>query len=304
VSAAAPTRSGGARRAAGVTALVAATLVAAGAGAAIGSVLAPGGTEPPAAEAPPRIGLRNGVARLPLPVGWEPLGRRSSLRGFEQATAVRGEQSRVALDLRAPEDASLLPAGVAADSVPDPRPQRLGVRTWWRYDLPGLVVALALPTTGGVVTIACGSTPDAIAAATTECEQAAQSVQLVGASALVPAPETAAAIVLPDAVAQLNRRRRLQRRHFAATYSPVRRSAAARRIARGYADAAARLRPLAAGNALRVTAALDALERRHRALATASRRRHARTAGRIGAAIERDERRLGSLLTAVTRAAG
>ena len=285
-------------------AVVAATLVAAGAGAAIGSVIAPGGTEPRVADVHPRIGLRSGVARFPLPAGWEPLGRRSSLPGFEHATAVQGLHSDVALDLRPPEDASLLPAAVAADGLPEPRARRLGVHTAWRYELPGLVVALALPTTGGVVTIACGATPDAIAASRTECERAMQSVGLHGASALVPAPETAAAIVLPDTIARLNRSRSLERRRFAATLSPVGRSEAARRLARGYADAASRLSPLAAGDALRLTAALDALARRHRELAAASRRRDAPASERVGAAIQRDERRLDSLLAAVTRAAG
>jgi hypothetical protein len=120
----------------------------------------------------------------------------------------------------------------------------------------------------------------------------------------VPAPETAAAIVLPDTIARLNRSRSLERRRFAATLSPVGRSEAARRLARGYADAASRLSPLAAGDALRLTAALDALAGRHRALADASRRRDAGASERVGAAIQRDERRLDSLLAAVTRAAG
>jgi hypothetical protein len=154
------------------------------------------------------------------------------------------------------------------------------------------------------VTIACQSGADAIALAAAECEGAARAVQLDGASPLAPSRETAVAIVLSDAVARLNRRRRLERRRLAATELPLRRGAAARRLARAYADAAARLRPLAAGDALRLTAALDALAHRHRALATASRRRDAGAAARLGAAIERKERRLDSLLVAVTRAAG
>jgi hypothetical protein len=300
-----------ARGAHGVATILAATLLAAAAGAALGGVLAPSGSEPPASDAAPRVGLASGVARLALPDGWQPLGRHSSLPGLEEATAVRGVHSEVALDIRAPESASLLPAGVEAAApgrLPEPRPRRLRARTVWRYDLPGArpgerVVALALPTTGGVVTIACASIAAEIAGAASECERAAQAVQLDGASALVPAPETAAAIVLPPTAARLDRRRSLERRRLAKSRSPGRRSAAARGLARGYADAAARLRALAAGDAVRLTASLGALGRRYGALATASRRRDAGATRRAGAAIEREERRLGSLLAAVTRPA-
>jgi hypothetical protein len=302
VSVAAATRPGGAhRRATGIAPLIVATVLAGAAGAALGTIVAPDRSAPPAPqEAQPRIGLRSGVARLPLPVGWEPLGRRSSLPGFEEATAVRGLHGEVALDLRAPEDPSLLPARVAemASGLPEPQPRQLGPRTLWRYDLPAAgLVALTLPTTGGVVTLACEGT----AAAGADCERAARTVWLDGASALVPAPETAAAIVLPDTIAQLNRRRAVERRRLAATRSPVRRSQAALRLAAAYADAAARVRPVAAGAAIDVAGTLGELARSHRALAAASRRRAARAAARAGARIERGERRLGAQLAAVTR---
>jgi hypothetical protein len=294
-------------RAFAAAALLAATLLAAAVGAALGNRYAAEQVEPPSAGAQPRIGLTSGAARLPLPAGWEPLERRSSLPGLEEATAVRGVHSDVALDIRDVEDASLLPAGVeqAVGGLPQPRRRRLGAHTAWRYDLPGArpaarIVALALPTTAGVVTIACGSERGAIARAATECEGAAGAVRLDGASALAPTPETAAAVALPNTVAQLNRRRTRERRRLAATLSPLLRSAAALRLARAYADAAARLRPLAAGDALRVTALLATLARQHRALAEASRQRDAGAALRAGATIERDEPRLGTLLTAVT----
>ena len=184
--------------------------------------------EPRAAAPEPRIGLASGVARLPLPAGWKPLGRRSSLPGLEQATAVRGAHSDVALDIRAPEDPSLLPAsveaavagraagpGAACASPPAPR----GATTS-RARRPGdRVVALALPTTGGVVTIACASGTAAIAPRRTRsASRPMDGLQLDGASALTPAPETAAAIVLPATIAaRLNRRRRVERRDLAAT---------------------------------------------------------------------------------------
>jgi hypothetical protein len=289
-------------------ALIAATILAAAAGVALGGVLASDEPEPRAAAPEPRIGLASGVARLPLPAGWKPLDRRSSLPGLGEATAVRGALSEVALDIRAPEDPSLLPASVEAavqGGLPAPEPLHLAARTAWRYDLPARrpgdrVVALVLPTTGGVVTIACASGSAAIARAGRECEQAAQAMQLDGASALTPAPETAAAIVLPATAARLNRHRRVDRRDLAATVSPQRRSAAARRLASAYAAAAARLRPLAAGDAVRLTAALDTLARLHRRLAVASAHRQALAARRAGAGIARQERRVAALLAAVT----
>jgi hypothetical protein len=212
---------------------------------------------------------------------------------------VRGFHGEVALDIRAPEDPSLLPARVAeaAGGLPEPEPRQLGARTLWRYDLPGVgLVALALPTTGGVVTLAC----EATAAADVDCERAARTVWLDGASALVPAPEAAAAIVLPDTVAQLNRQRAVERRRLAATRSPARRSQAARRLGAAYAAAAAQVRPVAAGEATGVARTLDELARSHRALAVASRRRAARAAERAGVSIERGERRLGAQLAAVS----
>jgi hypothetical protein len=313
VSAAAHSRQEAPRRVIAVPMLLAATIVAVAGGAAIGLLIADDEADPPAAApAQPRIGLKSGVAQLPLPPGWQPLGRRSSLPGFEQATAVRGSHGEVALDIRPPETASLLPTAVGAATPggpPEPLPRRLGTRTLWRYDLAGTrpdvrVVALALPTTGGVVTIACGSSPAATAATAGECERAARSLQLDGASALTPAPEAAAAIVLPATAAQLNRRRSLERRRLAATRTPSGRSASARRLARAYSEAAARLRPVAAGQAARLTDALDALARGHRALAAASMRRQAARARRAGAAVNRGERRLGTLLAAVMRSAG
>jgi hypothetical protein len=288
-----------------MSAVVAATVVAVAGGVAIGLLADTDRDAAPPVQAPPQTGLKSGVARLPLPPGWRPLGTQSSIPGFERATAVRGEHGQVALDIRAPQQSSLLPAGVAG-SLPATR--RLGARDVWRYDLAGAraglrAVALVLPTTGGVVSIACEFPLPAARAAATECERAAQSVQLEGATALAPAPETAAAIVLPAAVAPLNRSRVLERRRLAATRSPLARAAAARRLAGAYAGAARRLRPVAAGDAARLVRTLQALSWRHRALATASRRRYPVPARRAGAAIRRGERRLGVLLAATQRKA-
>jgi hypothetical protein len=272
------------------------TLAAAAAGVGIGSALA-GDPPEPAAPPLPRIALASGPATLPLPAGWTALDRRSSLPGFEEATAVRGNVGQVALDIGAPEDASLLPAAVAADGAPRAVVRLTGGLTVWRYDLPGPdpgtnVAALVLPTTRGVVTIACAAAEPRFRAAAAECEHAMASLKLDGAVALDPRPATAAAIVLRDMMPALNRRRRAERSRLAAAQSPAARSAAALRLAERHAAAAARLRPLAAGAGSRVAATLAILARDHRALAAASRRRDPRAAQAAGAAIERDEQRL------------
>jgi hypothetical protein len=278
------------------------TLAAAVAGVALGLALA-GDPPEPAAPAPPRVGLASGPARLPLPPGWTALGRRSSLPGFEEATAVRGDYGPVAVDIRAPEDASLLPAA-AADGAPPAAVRMIAGRPVWHYELPGTdqgtrVMALVLPTTRGVVTVACAAGDGEMYAAAAECEEAMASLRLEGAVAVDAGPATAAAIVLRDTIPALNRSRRADRRRLADARSPAARSAAALRLAESYAAAAARLRPVAAGAGKRVAATLAQLARDHRALAAASRRRDARAARAAGAAIVRDEQRLARALAAL-----
>jgi hypothetical protein len=291
--------------------MIIATLLAAAAGAVAGVVLAPGNHERsirPAAPAGPQIGLASGVARIPLPAGWEPLYRHSSLPGLQEATAVRGIRSAVALDIRAPEHASLLPADLVAaagGSLPAPRRVRMADRSVWRYEIPQPrtpLIALVLPTTGGVVTIACLADSVEAGGAAQECEAAMRGLQLKGASALPLARATAARIALPVAIARLNNKRARGRRALAASRSQRSRSEAAGLLAGAYGAAAARLRPLAAGDARALTAVLEQLAGRHRALAAASARRDARAAARANAAIRRGERRLAPLLASVSRA--
>ena len=296
--------------------VLAATVLAAGGGVALGAAIVGAESPPQAARAAPRavpaeprVGLARGPARLPLPAGWRSLRRHSSLPGLEAATEVRARHSTLSLDLRPPEHPSLLPADVVASfQGPPPAPQltHLAQRRAWGYELPevrsaGRTVALTLPTTAGVVTIACAADATAIELGVEECAQAMAALQLDGAAALPPTPEAAVRIVADAAVARLNAARRTGRRRLAASALPARRRAAALAIAHAYARAADRLRPLAAGRATALVATLDALERRHRALAAASARRRVRATRRAGAAIGRGERRLGRRLVRVSR---
>jgi hypothetical protein len=276
------------------------TLAAAVAGVGLGVALT-GEPSEPSAPVPARVALASGPATLPLPAGWTALGRRSRLPGFEDATAVRGDVGEVALDIRAPETAFLLPAAVVADGAPPASVRRIGGRTVWRYDLPGpgagtRVAAFALPTTDGVVTIACAAEAEASTAAARGCDRAMAAVQLDGAAPVDAGSATAAAIALRDVLPALNRRRGTERRRLATARTPAARSAAALRLAGHYAAAAERVRPLAAGRATRVAATFGALARDHRALAAASRRRDAPAARSAGAAIARHEQGLARAL--------
>ena len=300
--------------------LVLSTALAAAAGVAVGAALVGDDPAPRAARAAPtptpepapRVGLARGPVRLPLPAGWEPLRRHSTLPGFTAATAVQGASSTVALDLRAPEHPSLLPAAAVrryAAGAPKPEPRRLGARRVWGYVLPGeaggrRAVALALPTTRGVVTIACETEPAELRLGLRECTDAMSAVHLDGAAALRAAPEAAVRIVLPVTIARLNAERRAGRRSLAATRSPALRRAAALRVARAYDRAAGRLRPLAAGRARRLVATLGALMRKYRNLGAASARRQPRAARRSGARILRSERRLGRRIVRVAGSPG
>lgn len=290
-----------ARWLAGATALAAVAGVAIGAtvvGDDGGTATSRAATAPP--SAPPRIGLEHGPARIVLPAGWRPLRRHASLPGLEAATAVQAPRSTVALDLRPPETPSLLPAKVAArfdGQVPAPVAARMAGRTAWRYELPARargdrVAALVLPTTDGVITVACAAAAGAFAAARRECAEAMAALRLEGAAALPPAPYAAARIALPAVMARLNADRRAGRRALARTRSPARRQAAALGVARAYRRAAATLRPLAGGRAVPLVGSLRALDGAYLALARASASQNAPAARRAGVRIRGNERLL------------
>jgi len=290
--------------------LLAASIAAAAAGAGAAMLLGVGAREEPARPAPPPAEIVSGVARLPLPDGWEPLKRPPAVAGFGRAAGARALYSEVALDTRRPEDASLLPAAVAANAgeMPAPRARRFGERRVWDRELAGgpdesRLAVFTLPTTKGVVTVACQTDAGTMTLARIDCETAMQGVQLTGAAPLRPVPETATRMALPAAVARLNERRRQERRALAAARTPGPRAAAARSLAAAYAEAAAALRPLAAGAAKPLPSVLDGLAGAHRRLASASARRAARAAGRAGVAIGRGERRLAALLKSLTPSA-
>jgi hypothetical protein len=279
--------------------LLVATIAAAVAGACAAYGLVPGDTTAPVVP-------RAGGATLPLRDGWEPV-RRSAIPGLQSAPSARGQGMHVAIDVRLPDDSSLLPAQMLHAlhaAAPRPEPTRSGGRVAWSYDLPGRgrtrITALALPTDRGVVTLACMGPRELVELVANDCGDALATVELAGAAPLRPAPETAVRLVAGPVIARLDEARSAGRRTLARTRSPTGRAAAARRIAAAYSAAARRLDPLAHEATPALPRALGALAREHRSLAAASARRDALSARRSGAAIARDEQQLAGLLAAVT----
>ena len=270
--------------------LLIATIAAAAAGVALATRLAPQDAAAPAPAAADSSRILTGdITRLPLPEGWEP--RRSSrLPGLEHAQSARGLYSDVAIDTRMPDDPSLLPATMLralGTAAPDPQRIRSGNRVAWAYHLSGpegrtSISALVLPTTGGVVTIACLADAALSPFELTDCEAALARLELVGAAPLRPAPETAVELVAGPVIARLDDERTAARQALATAGSPARREALALRLAAAYGAAARRLEPLARGKARPLPRALAELARDYRALARASADRFLRAARRAG----------------------
>jgi hypothetical protein len=281
-----------------------ASIAAAAAGVSVMTVLAPREAVVPARS--PGV-LRAEIASLRFSTGWESLGR-AAIPGLEGAPSARADYLDIALDVRMPDDPSLLP-----DPMLDalgrgglrPVPTNLGGRRVWSYEFSGpaqtRIAALAMPTTRGVVTLACRGPEDLAVAVTIDCEEALSTVELTAAAPLVPARETAARLVATPVIAQLDEVRSAARRTLASTRSPRRRATAAKSIAAAYAAAARRLEPLARGTVVALPRLLAVLARDHDLLSVASARRDARSALRAGRAIERHERRLASRLATAPR---
>jgi len=288
----------------GATALaLLASVAAAAAGVWVSSSRAPATTAPP----PSGAVLRAGFASLPMAPGWV-RAKRSPIPGLERAPSAHGLYTDVVLDVRMPEDPSLLPARLLdATGGPSARPRATGVggRHVWSYALEGSrssssITALALPTTEGVVTVACEADDGYAMVAMMECMDALAALELREAAPLRPTAETAAHIVAKPAIDRLDAVRRPARRKLASTRSPVRRARAARRIAAGFAAAARTLEPLERGTTMALGRSLRALARHHRSLAAASAARDAPGAARAGRAIDRGERRLAARLRAMS----
>ena len=286
---------------AAVLLLIAAALNA-GAGIALGIALTPDDSPQPAPAPIKATTLSAGDLRLTLPQAWRPLSTPPTAAGLESATlAARGPRADIALTVLPPEDPTLLPKALvdaAGGIVPSPVSLQIDGRDALRYTglSNGGMDVYAVPTSAGVVTIACvGKTPAALAHG---CDAALDGVN-VGRAAPIAADDRAAfAIGLPAVVTGLNRARAAGRRDLARQRTARGRARVSRRLSRVYGDAARRLSPLAGDNAdtTAIVGLLNRLGSEHRALAVASFRRRPGAAGRAGARIRAAETRLADAL--------
>lgn len=292
--------------------LLLAAALNAGAGIALGIALTPDDDAPqaPAPAAGKPTTLAAGDLRFTLPQGWRPLATAPAVPGFGAGTlAARGPRTDVAVTVLPPEGPSLLPLALVDDAggiVPHPDTVRVAGRQALRYAglANGDMDVYAMPTTSGVVSIACiAKTSTALLHG---CDAALDGVD-PGRAAPIPADDRAAfAIGLPAVVAGLNRARANGRSALARRRTARGRARVSNRLAGAYRDAGRRLAPFAGENAdtTAIVGLLARLGAEHRALAVASFRRLPGAARRAGARIRASETRLAGALRGWTGPSG
>jgi hypothetical protein len=256
-----------------------------------------------------------------VPAEWQPVvPATSGIAGLDPGRSAvlapsAGLSSRAVLTIGPVDDPSLIPRALRAQlQAPPPRPRNtaLGGRPAWRYS--GLATRVrqletmdvtVLPTTSGVVAVACGAPPHTWPAAS-GCESAVQSVSVPGAATLVPSPSVALAARLPAVVARLDRERVDGRAALSRAETRTAQALAARRLAHRHLAAADALRPahgaawrslvaglVGAGHAYAALAraASDGSVTRFDAARRLARRTEARLAGAIDGALANSARR-------------
>ena len=199
-------------------------------------------------------------------------------------------------------DATLLPAGLRATlagTPPAPTRAELLGRPAWSY--AGLETrsgrtmdVTLLPTTSGVLAVACTRAPDELAGAP-GCDGGAPVIDLGGAQPVAPAADLALRQKLPAAIERLDGRRTTLRRSLRAAETRRGQARFARRLARVYARTGARLAPVAPRGS-RVLGAMHRADVAYRRVARAALRNRrggfARARARVGAAEAALQKRL------------
>ena len=192
-----------------------------------------------------------GDARLAVPADWAPA--RSGSTGLDAPRMVvldpsPGLKARVVAVFGPADDASLVPAALRAQlrSPPArPRTTSLGGRPAWAY--PALATrdsgvelnVTVLPTTAGVLTLACTSPADEFTAS--DCGAEVRAVSVRGGATLRPSPVIALAARLPAVLAELDRERAEGRAALARARTPERQAVLAQDLARQHLVAASSL---------------------------------------------------------------
>ncbi len=263
-----------------------------------------------------------GVIELSFPAGWERVASQPTIPGLTLSnpivlvpTAIGGGSATLSAGTTTATGPSLLPAGFVGQlpgGLPQATPVQLGTVQALRYSAPaprgssGSIVLYAVPTTAGVVTIAC--TGPTGAPATVTCERIAGTLHLVGTTAYPLGASAEYATTLTHAFAALAAARAPAEAALASAKTPGAQAAAATKLAGAYTAAAhalsgLQLSPAVAGVNAQLMAALSALARDYTHVAHAASRSDAAGYRAASTAVTRD----GALLTstlAQLRAAG
>jgi hypothetical protein len=264
-----------------IATLAAAIALAVPAGIGAAAIVTPG---VPPAEPASRV-VHAGGAVLAVPSGWE---RAAPVLGLQpDRTAVLapspGLAARAVVTLGPADDRSLLPADLRAavdGPLPQPRRSTLGGHPAVVYrgltagDL--LLDATVLPSTGGMLAVACAAPADS-GYYRSECASSVASASVPGATALAPSPAIPLASHLPAAIARLDRATVAGRADLGRARTPSAQADAAARLADRQRDAAGALRAAFGGPSRRVAAALERSASGYEALSDAA------TAGSAGA---------------------
>jgi serine/threonine-protein kinase len=262
-----------------------------------------------------------GVIELSFPTGWERGASAPAIPGLTLADPIAlvpttpGSSSALVAGTTTATGPTLLPAALTAQvpgGLPAAKPVRLGDVDALSYaglsarGGPSSLVLYAVPTTAGVVTIACTGPP--AAATTTTCQRIAATLHVMGATAYPLGPDAAYAATLTHTFTTLSSARASGEAALAAAKTPGAQSAAAAKLSSAYAAAAAslaglRLSPAVARINAQLSAALSSLSRDYARVSHAAARSDQTGYRLASAAIARDGAQLTSTLSGL-RSAG
>ncbi len=267
--------------------LIAALMVAA---AAIGAVVGGSGSSGPTAPAPLANSASVGPLELSFPSGWQRLQVQPAVPGLTFANAVvlapSAGASRLEAGTVAATGPTLLPASLLR-LLPAPAPVGQPVRLGGgglealRYvglrprGLAGAVTLYVVPTSQGVLTLACRPGAAPAAAFDADCARVVASARVVGASAYPLGPNARFAAQVQAALARLAAARRVAESRLAGATTSGAQAGADRALAAAYAAAgravaATATNPLVAQAAAQIAAGLGAVARAYTSSATAA----------------------------------
>jgi len=228
----------------------------------------------------------SGPINLSLPTGWQRLRKTPKIPGLDLVDGMSvgpvGGPGGLTAGRTQAVGPTLLPAAFRSSAqLPKKTAVRLGSYEAYRYrgvrgaGIDGTLTIYAVPTSQGVVTMACFGPSPAEQAVLRACERVAATLELSEVRTYPLGPSETFAASLQNAVPSLDAARAALRRILAAARTPGAQAEAARALADAYSSAASRLTAPAVGPegepAKRsIVDALRATEAAHRRLAQAA----------------------------------